>query len=291
MEEIDREIGDSDLLFHQRPMHAFCKLTAKIDPKGVFPFTGSEAVSADDFSHHAICSQVHRWYEERYGDRIKIHMGPGSYVLMIRNEPWKVEFPLCYGRNNFTIDSDLSKNKRFIIANDGQKIPSVNILSHVENMTYRIAQSLSDMERESILKDYIFALNSVQHLRSLKDTPYMEQAMNDYDMAINNIFYKYPDYNNAKWSALQFAEKSLKSKLLQSNITFKRNHNLSSLAENVVKLGIKIPTQVIENIQCTAGVRYGETKVNKQEAILAIKSALTMYSELFHATAFELSGS
>lgn len=288
IEEIDREISNTDLLFHQRPLHAFSKLTTKIDPKGIFPFTKSEAYNPNDFSNQAIYDQVHRWYEEQYGDRIKIHMGPGSYVLIIKNEPWKVELPLCFGRNDFTVDSDLSKKKRYIIDKEGKKIPSVNILCHVENMTYKIASSLSDHERESILQDYIFALNTVQHLRDLKDAPYMEQAMNDYDMAINNIFYKYPDYNNAKWSSLQFAEKSLKSKLQQSNITFKRSHNLSGLAKDIEELGMKIPKQIIDNIQCTAGVRYGEYKVTKQESILAIKSALALYSDIFQASSFEL---
>ena len=254
----------------------------------MFPLTGSKEYDENDFSNQAICAQVHRWYEERYGDRIKIHMGPGSYVLMIKNEPWKVELPLCFGRNNFTIDSDLSNRERFIIGPDGSKIPSVNILRNVENMTSIVAESLTDFEREGILKDYMFALNAVQHLRDLKNSPYMEQAMNDYDMAIANIFYKYPDYNNAKWSALQFAEKSIKSKLEQNNIAFKRKHDLSALASAFEPIGIKIPNQIIENIQCSAGVRYGEVKVTKQEAILAIRSSLALFSDIFQASAFEI---
>lgn len=291
MIEIDSELSESDLLFHQRPMHAFMKLTEMIDPHGTFAFSKSKSLSDDDFSNDAISDQVNRWYENQYGDRIKIHMGPGSYVLNIKNEPWRVELPLCFGKINLTIDSNLTNVNRNVIIPTGEKIPSVNILCHVENMTQKIADSLSIQEREEILKDYMFGLNAVQHLRDMKKLPYMEQAMNDYDMAINNLFYKYPDYNNAKWSALQFTEKTIKSKLKLNNVPVKKNHNLAELAKDLEPLKIQISPILIQNIQCTAGVRYGESKVTKNEAVSSIKSSIMVYSEVFQASAFEMNRS
>ncbi|PYF79517.1 hypothetical protein DFP75_10840 [Marinomonas alcarazii] len=286
--EIDRELGDRNLLFHQRPMHAFSSLAGKLDPKGVFPITSEDFNDPDDFSNEAIFTQVHNWYEETYGDRTKIHMGPGSYILIIKGEPWKVELPLVYGRNNFTIDSDLERVERYVVANDGKKVPSTNILWHVENITRKVALSLSDEEREIIFQDYMFALNSVQFLRDLKGVPYMEQGMNDYDTAIHNIFYKYPDYNNAKWSALQFAEKTIKSKLKQHNVKIKHIHFLSDLSGDLEKIGINVSKQLIDNIQCDAKVRYGEQKVTRYEAVLAIRSSLSLFSDVFRASSFEI---
>lgn len=291
MDQIDRELNRDGYLFHQRPMHAFSRLIRKIDPKGSFPISRSTSLDIDDFSNTALFDQVHTWYEEKYGDRIKIHMGPGSYVLVIKDEPWKVDFPLIFGQISFTIDSDLSKKDRHVIGSTGKKIPSVNILSHVENMTVKVASSLSASECESILREYMFALNAVQHMRDLKAAPYMEQAVNDYDMAVKNLFYKYPDYNNSKWSSLQFAEKTLKSKLESNGIPFKRNHNLADLSKKLEALVPTVPRKILDNIQCSAGVRYGEERVVKHEAISALQSALALYSQVFEASAFAMNES
>lgn len=287
IEEIDRELSDSDMPFHQRPLHAFSKLANKIDPKGRFDMLPSDKIVEDDFSNNALCAQVHRWYESRYGDRIKMHPGPGSYILVIKNEPWEVVYPLCFGQNQFTIDANLQRENRSVLTLGGKKIPSINILWHVKNMTREVASSLSDNERQKILKEYMFGLNAVQSLRNLKTVPYMDQAMNDYDISISNIFHKYPDYNNSKWASLQFAEKAMKAKLKLQGTNFKKDHKLSMLSEKFKSLSINIPDQTISNIQCSAGVRYGEHVVTRREAILAVQSALALFAQVFEASSYE----
>lgn len=286
IEEIDQEISESDLPFHQRPLHAFSKLADKVDQKGRFDMIPSEKIAKNDYSNNALCAQVHRWYESRYGDRIKIHMGPGSYILIIKNEPWEVIYPLCIGQSNFTIDSNLLQEDRYVVTSSGSKIPSINILCHINDMTQEVASSLSNDEREKILQEYMFGLNAVQSLRRLGNVPYMEQAKNDYDISVSNIFHKYPDYNNSKWASLQFAEKTMKAKLKLAEIEFKRNHNLSILSEKLKVLSLNIPDHIISNIQCSAGVRYGELLVTKREAILAVQSALALFVDVFEASAF-----
>lgn len=286
LEAIDSEFGETDIKFHQRPSHAFSKLTQKVDPKGTFDMGSDSEVSKDDFTNDALYTQVHRWYKKRYGDRIKIHLGPGSYILMIKNEPWEVVYPLCYGKNNFTINSDLSKKNRSYITASGEAIPSVNILCHINGMTFDVANSLSDYEKQIILSEYMFGLNAVQSLRSLSGEPFMEQAANDYDISVSNIFHKYPDYNNSKWASLQFAEKTIKSQLQINNISFKYNHNLAELAESLKALDLNVPEQIINNIQCKAAVRYGEEKVGRNQAILAVQSALALFANVFRASAY-----
>lgn len=287
IEEIDRELSENDMPYHQRPLHAFSQMANKIDSKGRFDMQQSDKIAEDDFSNNALCTQVHRWYESRYGDRIKIHPGPGSYILVIKNEPWEVIFPLCYGQNEFTIDANLQRENRSVITSGGRNIPSINILWHVKNMTREVASSLSDDERQKILKEYMFGLNAVQSLRSMKGIPYMDQAMNDFDISVSNIFHKYPDYNNSKWASLQFAEKTMKAKLKLEGIDFKKDHKLSMLSEKLKSLSINIPDQVISNIQCSAGVRYGEQTVTKRGAILAVQNALALFVQVFEASAYE----
>ncbi|MDD5760230.1 MAG: hypothetical protein PHI06_14250 [Desulfobulbaceae bacterium] len=290
IEKIDRELRGSDIPFPQRPLNAFGKLADKIDPRGSFEMrVRGDEIDEDDFSNDALYAQVHRWYESRYGDRIKIHPGPGCYILVIKDEPWEVVYPLCSGQNHFTIDANLQRENRRVTIQNGQNIPSINILRHVTNMTREVALSLSDDERKKILNEYMFGLNAVQSLRGLKDVPYMDQAMNDYDISVSNIFCKYPDYNNSKWASLQFAEKTMKAKLKLLGIDFDRVHQLSKLSDKLKPLSINIPDETISKIQCPAGVRYGENAVTKREAILAVQSALALYAQVFEASAYEYS--
>lgn len=288
MEDIDSELSKEDCPFHERPLHAFTKLADRVDKNGKFMMLLAIQISKDDYSNDALYSQVNRWYKSRYGDRIKIHPGPGSGILLIKNEPWEVIYPLCLGQISFIVDSDIRRQDRFALNNKGEKIPEANILWHIVDITPEIASSLNNDEKLALLQDYMFGLNAVQSLRRCKNAPYMDQAKNDYDAAVHNIFNKYPNYNNSKWASLQFAEKTMKSKLQLSCIQFKRSHDLSGLAQKLDDIGIKIDDYIIHNIQCAAGVRYGEISVTRIEAVTAARSALVLFSTVFPAPSFDM---
>jgi len=287
MEEIDNELSKEDCPFHERPLHAFTKLADRVDKHGKFMMLPDTQVSEDDYSNDALCSQVHRWYESKYGDRIKMHPGPGSGIILIKNEPWEVIYPLCFGQVSFAINSDLRRQDRWALNDKGEKIPQINILWHVVDITPEIATSLSKEEKLALLKDYMFGLNVVQSLKRCNG-PYMDQAKNDYDTAVYNIFNKYPNYNNSKWASLQLAEKTMKSKLELSGVDFRYSHDLSYLSGMIEAVGIRIENYLIQNIQCEAGVRYGEISVTRIEAVTAVRSALILFSTLFPASAYDM---
>lgn len=288
MDDIDSELSKEDCHFHERPLHAFAKLADRVDKHGKFMMLQDTKISKDDYSNDALCSQVHRWYKSKYGERIKIHPGPGSAILLIKNEPWEVIYPLCLGQISLTVDSDIRRQDRWALNDKGEEIPEVNILWHVVDITKEIASSLSNEDKLILLQDYMFGLNAVQSLRRCKDAPYMGQAINDYDNAVHNIFNKYPNYNNSKWASLQLAEKTMKSKLQLSIVEFKRNHDLPGLAKKLYDIGIKIDDYIIKNIQCAAGVRYGEISVTRIEAVTAARSALVLFSTVFPAPSFDM---
>lgn len=288
MEDIDTELSKEDCPFHERPLHAFTKLADRVDKHGKFMMLPDTQISKDDYSNDALYSQVNKWYKSIYGDRIKIHPGPGSGILLIKNEPWEVIYPLCLGQISLTVNSDIRRQDRWALNNKGEKIPEANILWDVVDITPEIASSLNEKDKLALLQDYMFGLNAVQSLRRCKNAPYMDQAKNDYDAAVHNIFNKYPNYNNSKWASLQFAEKTMKSKLKLSCVEFKRDHILSDLAKKLEDIGIKIDDFMIKNIQCTAGVRYGEISVTRMDAVTAVRSALTLFSTVFPAPSFDM---
>lgn len=284
--QIDQRLGQEDRPLHQRPIHAFTELAKMIDPKGTFASTESQITHENDFSNDAICARVNAWYREHYGDRIKVHPGPGNILLMIRGEPWKAVLPLCYGRVQFTVDKTL-RGKRKDLPRSGQ-IRTLNVLDQIEAMPQSLAALLTDSEAEEIVRTFVKGLNQIQGLRDLHDAPFMAEAGSDYDTALNCIFDKTPNYGNSKWASLQFAEKTIKSKLETNNLTFPRTHNLSALAAWLQPLNITVPSAPLQAIQCEAGVRYGEIAITKSEAILALQKALEVFDTVIRPDAYEI---
>lgn len=281
MADIDSELSLNDVKFHQRPLKCFSQLCKKISNKGSFPLSKVEPFNCYDFSNSNIYSQVCNWYKLRYGDRLKVAPGPGSYVLLIRNEAWRINFPLFFGTVNFGIDSGINDNQPF-----SSNIKNVSVFQYIEGLTKGIIDSLTVIEKTKILDEFMFSFDVIQHLHGQQSNPYIMQAINDYNMAINNIFDRDPNYNNIKWNALQFSEKILKSQINEKSIKIPRTHKLHELVKLLDDLDL--PENIITTIQCEPGVRYRESEVTRIEAITAIQNAIYLCSCVLKPSSFSI---
>jgi HEPN domain-containing protein len=288
IESIDSKLSFDEIQIHQRPMIAFMEFTKLFNIKESIEIVNYDNFPNNDFSNKYIPSHINEWYEKRYGDRIKVHPGPGNYLIVIKAEPWKVVLPMCYGKVNFFIDSNLLKRELSPAELNWQKMASVNILCHIENFTQDMASSLMIDEKKYIIREYLLGLNIMQTIQGMTNDSLIRQAKNDYDMALDNMFLKLPNYANAKWSILQFSEKIIKSFMNASGISFKYTHDLKKLSKQMESLGKYIPNTLIESIQCSPGVRYGEIVVGKNEAIEAIKSSINLFNILYESTAYKI---
>lgn len=283
IETIDSELIQEDIPIHQRPMQALIKFRKLFNIKESIKIRDYKNYPRDNFSAKYIPSHINDWYEKRYGDRLKVHFGPGNYLIVIKGEPWKVVLPMCYGRVKFFVDSNLSKRELTPAELNWQQIASINVLCHIENFTQDMASSLTPDEKTYIIREYLSGLNILQTLQSMTQDLLLKQAKNDYDMALDNIFSKIPNFANAKWSILQFSEKLIKSVINKSGTSFKYTHDLMKLSEQVAILGKTIPSTLIERIQCSPGVRYGEIAVGKSEAVESIKASMSLFNILFES--------
>ena len=74
---------------------------------------------------------------------------------------------------------------------------------------------------------------------------------------------------------MQFVEKLLKACIRKGGEKPKRHHDLSQLASEATHHGCpEVPEYLIRNVQCPAGVRYGETGVTLTQAVGALHSAI-----------------
>ena len=114
-------------------------------------------------------------------------------------------------------------------------------------------------------------------------------ALTDYNAAIENLFARNPHDGQCKWSALQFAEKAMKQRLVELGETPKFTHDLQKLGDALLTHGIQVDAKLIGDVQCEAGVRYGQPQVSRLEAVTSVQSALRIYAGLFSPDAFEFS--
>lgn len=281
IKEIDEGFKKQNIPIFQRPLCAIreiCirqKISLNVVPYGpAVPglYTGDSLVA-----------HVHEWYKKRYGDRLKIDFSPGSSAILIKGDPWKIKLPLLFGRAKFVFDPDLEKFKEEPKTKINEPIIA-NPLNCIEKFTTEIAKSLSKQEMQELAQFFMLAFEILKSLVEIKRKPYIPEAKADLDSAVNNIFSSPPHYGQSKWASLQFTEKLFKCFLELKNVSFPKKHDLKKLSYLASKNGLPaISPSVIQDIQCPAGVRYGEIAVTLNEAILAHHSSLKVCSVLIPA--------
>lgn len=280
IEEIDEGFRKQNIPIFQRPLRAIreiCirhKISLNVIPNGpAVPglYTGDSLVA-----------HVHEWYKKRYGDRLKLDASPGSAAIIIKNDPWLIEFPAIFGEVKCIFDPNLEKYNK-ISSTSGV----LNPLTCIQGFTSDYASSLSRDEMLQLAAFFKSTLDTLLRLFEFEKIfkfPYISEARADLRSAVTHIFSNPPHFGQSKWASLQLTEKLLKCFLKQKNVSFPKKHDLEKLANLASQNGLPaIPPGVIQEIQCPAGVRYGEIPVTLNEAIIAHHSSLKVCPELIPA--------
>lgn len=112
----------------------------------------------------------------------------------------------------------------------------------------------------------------------------MSQATSDLNASTSHLFTNPPNYGLSKWASLQAAEKFIKAFITSKGGTPPRHHRLTELAQIAESHGLaKMPDQWLDDVQCSAEVRYGGIPVTAQEAIEAQYGALQICEHIANA--------
>ncbi len=107
-------------------------------------------------------------------------------------------------------------------------------------------------------------------MRVISDEDYVREAIGDFEAAVFHLMEHRPQPGLSKWASLQAVEKLLKAFITKKGEQVKRDHSLQGHFEQAEQLGLpKPPQQYILDVQCSAGVRYGEVAVSVGEAVKA----------------------
>ena len=228
-----------------------------------------------------LAAHISSWYQIRYGDRLKVHFGPGSVALLIRGDPWKMVLPRIYGSVTCNCDPDLEKYRNAPRITTGPQRPNYNVLCCIEDFPAGLANALTENERREILRFFMNTHEVLQSLENISDKPYVNEAIADLQSATAFILGRPPQYGLSKWSSLQFVEKLLKSFLELKKAPIPKHHDLQKIAQGAQTFGLVLPNAAqLASVQCTAGVRYGEVAVTLGEAISAHHVSLDLERQL-----------
>lgn len=267
MEDIDREMAAEGIKITARPLMAGLKITRRYDvvlnacPPHRLPKVGC-------FDPLEISIRVHDWVERRYGERIKVPFHIGRVVLPFRGDLYLVNCPTTYGEVQFICEPHSFGQPRATLGVDTP--PTCNMVDMIEDMTPDLACSLTAEEVIKIGIAFTTGMAAYSALDVIRDVEYVREAVGDFDAAVAHLVEHRPQPGLSKWASLQAVEKLVKAYISKKGETVRRTHSLEGLYGQAARLGLPVPPQqYLVDVQCPAGVRYGEVTVSVEEALKA----------------------
>lgn len=227
--------------------------------------------------------KVMDWFSTRYGDKIMVDFAQGQLAISIRGDLYKMYFPFFAGTIQVICDPRFWMSERGMqIAKDkNDPLPVVNVLNCIEELTEKYALTLSLDEQRELFRLFQFGGAAFQEIGRIKGVAFIEEARGDIEASISHLLESPPRYGLSKWSSLQAVEKFIKGYITQKSATPPFSHDLQALATLAASFGLPVVSSIkLRQVQCPAGVRYGQVSVTKQEALEAHHVAIAICAEV-----------
>ncbi len=236
MRNLDNKLAEEDIAIYARPIEAFRRISEDLNI---------------EFTLNKNC-EIFDWYDKYYGTSMSISLEVGKMVILIKNNPFLVRFPLISGTRE------------------------VKPFHFIQGITQDFFNSIDKSEIFK-LSDFIVKNFDIFNLMS----PYNFISLPDLDNAVNQIMNQKPDYGQSKWASLQVAEKAFKKYIKSKGSNLLKIHDLSKLLKQAQDLGLQnIDESLVVKIQCKADVRYGEELITLQEAIEAHHASIELCEQI-----------
>ena len=267
MEEIDREMVLENIPITARPFRAVSKIALRYDAI-FFPLPPNRPPKSNCFDALEISIRIHDWMKQRYGKRLNFYDYLGRVVIPLRGALYSINCPIVYGTVKFVCEPHTFGQKRELVG--VKEAPVSNILDSIENATSALAQSINTEEAIKITIAFTVGMGAYTALDSIKDIEYIREVIGDFHASVSHLMAHESQPGLSKWASLQAVEKLYKAYISQQGEDVKRTHSLQKLCDQATDLGLpSLPKQCINDVQCSAGVRYGEISVSVEDAVKA----------------------
>ena len=267
VEDIDREMAAEGIKIPAPPFIAGLKVAKRY---GVVlnACPPQRSPKPNCFEPLEISIRIHVWFEQRYGERVKVPFHIGRVVLPLRGALYLINCPTAYGTVRFVCEPHSFGQKRETIGVD--EPPPCNMVDLIEDLTPDFACSLTGEEVIKIGVAFVTGMGAYSALGVVSDVEYVREAVGDFDAAVFHLMEHRPQPGLSKWASLQAVEKLIKAYISQRGEAVRRTHSLQGLYDQATSLGHPTaPQQYLTDVQCPAGVRYGEIAVSVEEAVKA----------------------
>ncbi|QTF19453.1 conserved hypothetical protein [Xanthomonas citri pv. fuscans] len=278
---LDEHFNGLDLHIHQRPGNAAI-LIAQTYGKGqkIILFGGGPPGDSRPFSATWLSQRAHSWYEQRYGEDIKVMPSLGFFIIPLEHRAWKVRGPYSNGSLRLVCDRRLHQGEKENIISRGPI--DVNMLDCFEGMTQSYADTLDEKAFDEVASRFLVGLDALTFLDAIaqSDDPLFRQARADYNHSVEALTSVERSYGKARRDTATCAEKVMKGLLASKGIPFKSNHELVKFAQALNDQGdLHVDLELASLLYTDASVSYGKA-VSKEEALVAHATLLRFLSEL-----------
>jgi hypothetical protein len=281
-EEIDRDFTAKNLAIEGRPLRAVGELSRLLAAE--FSIRGASDKSPPrGFEGDHLVTRLSRWYDERYGGRLLVDFSPGSVVIMLRGDTWLLKLPMLYGRFDLVARKKSIAEKDIAIATARNKTMAsapmtYDVLDAVVGLPQALRESLTAEEIKGILFHFQTGMNAFALLRGIQKLKYIPEVRADLEAAVQHLSGKGRRHPGlSRWSSLQAVEKIYKAFLALTGSRIPKNHDLEHLTRIAEKAGLPQPDlEFIHQVQCDAGIRYGESSTSLVEAVTAHHASLDL---------------
>jgi hypothetical protein len=276
METIDADMRRSQVPIHLRELGAIQALGKRLGVDHGILLSDLPAMPGEgSYQGHDLTKRVCDWINNRYGDRLKINFSPGTTVVPIRGDLYRVVLPLMMGKIILVCDPTKLNVKQ----------PN-NAFNYVEDLEPALALSLSTEECEAILNHIGDTLMQLAHIKgrfppTLKQgaKALIQEARNDLAGCADDMLRFPAAFGKSRYHSSQASEKFIKALLDQNGIKYGKVHRLNDLAQLAQSL-ISLSPASLAAANCVAGVRYGEVPSTLTEAFEAHRASLSICAEI-----------
>ncbi|WP_272009776.1 hypothetical protein [Roseovarius sp. ZX-A-9] len=277
--EIDHELKAEGISPVGRPMNAIIKFGQRFKMSILFvkPHSAIDDELMDSWKY---AERIYEWYREVYGDQIKLDpSADGKVAVLADGDLWELRLPIIYGPCAIVVDRKLSE-----MDDKAHGSSRLNACDALFGITQTRLEYFRDTDLDEVYGMFLIGMDVRNAFaRFINSSRFFREAQSDWKTAVMHMTSQNPNYGQARWASLQFAEKFMKglTEVIGVVSPIPQTHNLKklhdALARSIVGLSLE---NLLVDIQCSAAVRYGEEPSTRDQSYSAHKSSLLLVRAL-----------
>jgi hypothetical protein len=247
MEEVDSFLRRNDVPIPYRQLRGALEISRRFHLR-LKSIKDAQIPKEGSYRGDDLAIRIKRWFDNRYGEKLKINLGPGRMVFSLRGDPWVFKFPKVFGQVLLFCHST---EESFKPEPTLGLIPKYNILDCIIDLPLSLRRTLDSSEIKTIWENFQIGFNALSKLQYFSRNNLVFEALADHEASVHILSQSSPSYGNAKWSYLLV------------------------LADKAISLALPNPDKSLFGlIQCDASVRYGNPVVSLENALDAHRASL-----------------